>query len=58
MDVVAAFVADAQTAVLVEPGDCSLDDPAVFAEPGAVLALWPGDLRADAAGPEIAAGLA
>ena len=36
MDVVAAFVADAEAAVLVQPGDCALDDPALFAEPGAV----------------------
>ena len=49
VDVVAAFVADAQAAVLVQPGDRALDDPALAAEPGAVTALGPGDLRLDVA---------
>ena len=49
MDVVAAFVADAEPAVLVQPGDRSFDDPAFFAEPGAVVALGPGNLGADSA---------
>jgi len=32
VDVGAAFVADAQAAVLVQPGDRALDDPALFAQ--------------------------
>ena len=47
MDVGAAFVTDAQAAVLVKPGERALDDPALLPEPGAVFALWPGDLRLD-----------
>jgi hypothetical protein len=49
VDVVAAFVADAQAAVLVQPGDRALDDPALLAEPGAVRRLGSGDPRLDAA---------
>jgi hypothetical protein len=44
-----AGVADAEPAVLVQPGDRSFDDPAFFAEPGAVVALGPGNLGADSA---------
>ena len=54
MDVVAALVADAQAAVLVEPGNRPLDHPTLFAEPGA----RPGDLRLDAAATELATALA
>ena len=50
MDVVAAFVADAQPAVLVQPGECALNDPALAAEPGTVRTLGLGDPRLDAAG--------
>ena len=32
VDVGAAFIADAQAAVLVQPGDRALDDPALAAE--------------------------
>ena len=39
VDVVAAFVADAQSAVLMQPGDRALDDPALVAEPGTVTDL-------------------
>ena len=55
MDVGAQFVADAQAAVLVQPGDRALDDPALFAQPGAVWLLRPWDRGADAAGAELAA---
>jgi hypothetical protein len=44
---------------LVKPSDRSLDDPALFAEPGAVWLPWPGYRNADAAGAEfltVAAG--
>jgi hypothetical protein len=33
VDVSASFVADAQAAVLVQPADRALDDPALLAEP-------------------------
>jgi hypothetical protein len=54
VDVVAALVADAQPPVLVQPGDRALDDPALRPEPGAMLALRPGDLRLDVAPPQLA----
>ena len=41
----AAVVADEQSFELVQPGEGALDDPAVAAEPGAVLGLAAGDLR-------------
>jgi len=43
VDVGAAFVAQAQAAVLVEPGDGAFDDPALSAEAGAVRAVLAGD---------------
>ena len=49
VDVVAAVVADEQSFELVQPGEGALDDPAVAAEPGAVLGLAACDLRGDAA---------
>jgi hypothetical protein len=55
MDVGAAFGADAEASVLVKPGDGALDDPAFFAESGAVLGALSGDRGADAAGSELAA---
>lgn len=55
MDVGAAFVADTEAAVLVQPGDCALDDPALFAEPGAVRLLGSWNRGADAAGAQLAA---
>jgi hypothetical protein len=55
VDVGAAFVADAQAAVLVQPGDRALDDPALLAEPGAVWLLRPRDRGADPAGAQLAA---
>ena len=58
MDVVAAFVADAEAAVLVQPGDRALDDPALLAEPGAVSCLGSGDPRLDVAAAQLAAALA
>ncbi len=52
MDVVAAVGADEQTAAVVEPGKGTLDDPAVMAESGAVLALAASDDGLDAALPD------
>ena len=49
MDLVAAVVADEQPFELVQPGEGTLDDPAVAAESGAVLGVAPRDLRSDAA---------
>ena len=49
VDVCAAVVADEQSLELVEPGEGAFDDPAVAAEPGAVLGLTPSDLRSDPA---------
>ena len=49
VDVGAAFVAQSESSVLVEPGDGAFDDPALAAEPGAVAGLEAGDLRFDAA---------
>jgi hypothetical protein len=50
VDVGSAFVADAESAVLVEPADGSFDDPAFLAQAGAARAPLPGDLALDAAG--------
>jgi len=58
VDVIAAFVADAQAAVLMQPGDGAFDDPALLAEPGAVRCLGGSDLRLDAAAAQLAAALA
>ena len=58
VDVVAAFVADAEAPVLVQPGDRALDDPALLAEPGAVPGLRPGDLRLNVAAAQLDAALA
>ena len=52
MDVVAAVCADEQPAVVVEPGEGALDDPAVAAESGAVFGLAASDERLDAALPD------
>jgi hypothetical protein len=49
VDLAAAVVADEQPLELVQPGEGALDDPAVAAEPGAVLGLALGDLRGDPA---------
>lgn len=57
MDVCAAFVADPEPAVLVDPADGAFDDPAFLAEAGAVLGSLPGDLGSDAAGAELPAPL-
>jgi hypothetical protein len=45
VDVGAAFVADPQSAMLVQPGDRALDDPALLAETGAVRGALLGDQR-------------
>lgn len=52
MDVGAAFVADAEASVLVEPGDRALDDPSLFAQAGSVLGALRRDDWADAASSE------
>jgi len=49
VDVGAAVVADEQSFELVEPGEGSLDDPAVAADAGTVSGLATGDLGGDAA---------
>jgi hypothetical protein len=49
VDVGAAFVAESESAVLVEPGECALDDPALAAEPGAVRGTLVRDERPDSA---------
>jgi len=54
VDVVTALVADAEAAVLVQPGDRAFNHPTLLAQPGAVRALRPGDLRLDAAATEFA----
>ena len=57
MDVVAAVGADEEAAAVVEPGEGAFDDPAVTAEPGAVLGLAAGDDRFDPSLPDEAAVL-
>jgi hypothetical protein len=52
VDVVAAVGADEEAAAVVEPGEGALDDPAVAAEPGAVLGLAASDHGLDAALPD------
>jgi hypothetical protein len=42
---------------LVKPGEAALHDPALGAEPGAVVLTAPRDQGLDAAGPELAAVL-
>src|SRR4051794_14801108 len=49
MEVVAAFEADEQASVAVQPGKVALDDPAVTTEFGAGLDALAGDARGDAA---------
>ena len=56
MDLVAAVVADEQAFEVVQPGEGALDDPAVAAEPGAVLGLAASDHGLDPALPELGAG--
>ena len=53
MDVVAAVGADEQPAAVVEPGEGTLDDPALAPEARAVLALAARDLRRDPKLPEL-----
>ena len=57
MDVVAAVGADQESAAVVQPGEGSLDDPALLSEAGAVVGPAAGDDRLDAAPPEEAAVL-
>jgi hypothetical protein len=53
MDVGAAFVADAEASVLVQPGEGALDDPALATESGSVGGVALGDDGLDAAGAEL-----
>jgi hypothetical protein len=46
--------ADAEPAELVKPGEAALHDPALGAEPRAVVLTAPGDQRLDATSPELA----
>jgi hypothetical protein len=55
VDVGAAVVADEQSFELVQPGESVFDDPAVAAEPGAVLGGASCDLGLDPAPAELAA---
>jgi hypothetical protein len=55
VDLGPSVVADEQPLELVEPGEGAFDDPAVAAEPGAVLGLAPRDLWSDPAPAELAA---
>jgi len=57
VDFVAAVVADEQPFEVVQPGEGALYDPADTSEPGAVLGLAAGDLRADATPAQLAAVL-
>jgi hypothetical protein len=57
VDVVASVGADEESAAVVQPGEGSFDDPAVSAEPGAVLGLAASDDRLHAALPNEAAVL-
>ena len=52
MGFVAAVCAEEQPASVVEPGEGALDDPAMAAEPRAVLGLTAGDQRLDAPLPD------
>lgn len=52
MEVHAAFIADAESFELVEPGEGALDDPAGLAEAGAVGDAASGDEGLDAALPQ------
>jgi hypothetical protein len=52
-----ALPADAEPAELVKPGEAALHDPALGAQPRAVVLAASGDQGLDAAGPELAAVL-
>ena len=53
MDFVAAVVADEQPLEVMQPGEGALDDPAGATQAGAVGGLPAGDLRLDAAPPQL-----
>ena len=55
MDVGAAFVADPQSAMLVQPGDGAFDDPTLLAETRAVLGTLLGDQRPYLSPPQVVA---
>ena len=48
MDVVTPFIPDPQAAVLVQPGERPLDDPAEDAQPASVWRSPLGKMRVDA----------
>jgi hypothetical protein len=48
VDVGSAFVAGAEASVLVQPGECSFDDPALAAELRSVVRVALGEYRLDA----------
>ena len=52
MNVVAAVGSDQESAAVVQPGERALDDPAVVAQPRAMLGLASCDPRLDAALPD------
>jgi hypothetical protein len=52
VDLVAAVGADEQAAAVVQPGEAALDDPALAAEPRAVLGFAAGDRGLDPSAPE------
>jgi hypothetical protein len=47
VDVGSAFVAEAEPAVLMKPGEGALDDPALAADPGAVRGALVGNHGSD-----------
>lgn len=53
VDVGAAGVSAGEVAVVVQPGNGALDDPAVASEAGAVLGSATGDHRCDPAGADL-----
>src|SRR3954465_7358533 len=57
MDVGPVFVSGAQPLEGVQPGEAAFDDPALFAQSGAVGDPAAGDARGDAAGAQLAAVL-
>ena len=57
MEVVAAFEANEESTVLVQPGEVPFDDPAMATEFGAGLDALAGDARRDAPAPEAGASL-
>lgn len=55
MHVCSSLPADAEAFEAVEPGEAAFDDPAVFAQSGAMEGAAAGDCRDDAALPDLIA---